>query len=105
SVSRAMSHGLPFLRSWDSSQQLNFGNNRLGQADMRAISLDDLISHFKSALSSHCKELIKAMWDGNLLLRAWYSGQQVNFGNNRQVGAATCTVCVYDLIVHSNSAW
>ncbi|HEX4045488.1 MAG TPA: hypothetical protein VHZ76_07480 [Gammaproteobacteria bacterium] len=32
------------------------------------ISVNDPISHFKSVLSSHCKELIQAMWDGNQVL-------------------------------------
>jgi len=71
---------------------------------MRAISLDDLITNFKSALSSHCKELIKAMWDGSPLLRAWFSGQQVSFGNNTFGQPDMRAISLDDLITNFKSA-
>ena len=55
----------PLLRAWYSGQSVNFGNNEFQQPDIRAISIDDLISNFKSVLSSQTAYVIKAMWDGN----------------------------------------
>ncbi len=79
---KAIWNGNPLFRAWYSGRQVNFGNNGLGESDLRAISLDDLVMHFKSALFSRCSDIIKDMWNGNPLLQVWYSGQRVNFGNN-----------------------
>ncbi|MES2217093.1 MAG: hypothetical protein V4501_01645, partial [Pseudomonadota bacterium] len=80
-VIKAIWNGNQLLRNRYSGEQGDFGNQI--QTDLRAF-LEDLISNFKSVLASRCKDIIKAMWDGNLLLRNWYSGKLVNFGNQTQ---------------------
>ena len=102
-VIKAMWDGNPLLRAWYSGQPVNFGNNQSQQPDMRAISLDDLISSFKSALSNQTAYVIKAMWDGNPLLQAWYSGQPVNFGNNQSQQPDMRVISLDDLISNFKS--
>ena len=103
-VIKAMWDENPLLRAWYSGQPVNFGNNQSQQPDIRAISLDDLISNFKSALSSQTPYVIKAMWDGNPLLQAWYSGQPVNFGNNQSQQPDMRAISLNDLISNFKSA-
>ena len=61
----AMWNENPLLRAWYSGQSVNFGNNEFQQPDIRAISIDDLISNFKTVLSSQTAYVINAMWDEN----------------------------------------
>ena len=102
-VIKAMWYETPLLRAWYSGQPVNFGNNQSQQPDIRAISLDDLISNFKSVLASRCEDVIKAMWDGNPLLRACYSGQPVNFGNNQSQQPDIRAISLDDLISNFKS--
>ena len=103
-IIKAMWDGNSLLRAWYSGQPVNFGNNQSQQPDMRAISLDELINNFKSALSSHAAYIIKAMWDENPLLRAWYSGQQVDFGNHQLQQPDMRTISLDELINNFKSA-
>ncbi len=73
--------GSALLRDCFSGKQVDFGN--LAPPE-RVIYLENLISNFKAALASHCEDVFKAMWDGNPLLQNWYSGKQVNFGDEAQ---------------------
>ncbi|MBX3708972.1 MAG: hypothetical protein KIT56_01195 [Gammaproteobacteria bacterium] len=103
-VIKAMWNGNPLLRAWYSGQPVDFGDPLSGQSDIRTISFDDLISHFKSMLASQRKKFIKAMWDGNSLLRDWYSGKQVNFGDRPSGQPDMRTISLNDLISHFKSA-
>ena len=103
-VTKAMWDENPLLRAWYSGQPVNFGNNQFQQLDMRVISFDELINNFKSALSGRKSDVTKAMWDENPLLRAWYSGQPVNFGNNQFQQPDIRAISLDDLINNFKSA-
>ena len=88
----------PYSERGIADSQLILATINPKQPDIRAISLDDLISNFKSVLTSRTAYVIKAMWDENPLLRAWYSGQPVNLGNNQSQQPDMGAISIDDLI-------
>ena len=84
------------LQDWYNSQPVNFGSTE--QVDMRIISMDSLISDFKSALSSQLTSIIITLWKGSALLQAWYTGQPVNFASPEQpkMSSIPCSVLFAD---------
>jgi len=77
-VIKSMWDGNDFLQNYFSGQRVNFGTTKT--PDFQTISLKENIANFKAALASRHKDTIKAIWDGNDLLRDYFSGQEVNFG-------------------------
>jgi len=70
------------LRDWVSGRQVDFGTDK--KPDFKQIPLQESIINFKSALKSRYSDIIKAIWDGDEKLRAWFIGQLTNFGTSEK---------------------
>jgi hypothetical protein len=68
----------PTLGHWLSSQRINLGTDL--EPCIHTIPFEDLQDYFKAILASHVAHIFKRFWEGNILLRNYYQGQEVNFG-------------------------
>ena len=78
--------------------------NELDAMEQKIKDMDDLIDNFKVALAKRSSDDIKTMWNGNLLFRAWYCGQPVDFGNNQSQQPDMRVISLVALISNFKSA-
>lgn len=61
-----------------------------------AQKLNDLSFRFKRILLTQCMEFIKAIWDANPLLQAWFCAEKINFNQNKQETSAALYSISFD---------
>lgn len=94
----------PLLQAWYFGMEITLNNNHDLQANTRVITPTELINCFKLTLFSDCQVIALAMWKKNPLLRAWYMGQVISFGNDESGTPIQRSMLPEELIASFNTA-